>query len=113
MIRQIEIPRITDFSGINYFVGGNENKQVCTINCEDFRQTFKKLTIPKQLDVLFQYMKDRSDGGLYKKEGNRTIGEYFGVGKDLIGDRLKRLEEAEKIFKLSELDKYYKLKECY
>lgn len=72
---------------------------------------FKKLIRQEQLKELFNYMKNKSDGGLYKKEGNRTIGEHFKVGKDLIGRLLKELEETEKIFKLTELDKYYKLKE--
>ena len=72
---------------------------------------FKKLIRQEQLKTLFEYMKDKSEGGLYKKEGNRTIGERFGVGKDLIGRLLKELEDTEKIFKLTELDKFYKLKE--
>lgn len=54
-------------------------------------------------------MKNKSEGGLYKKEGNRIIGEWFGVGKDLIGKLLKELEDMQYIGKLTDLDRYYKI----
>jgi hypothetical protein len=106
-------PQLVDFSGINYFGGGNKVKQVCSINPSDFQTSFKKLSTEMRLKVLHKYMKDRSKGGLYKKEGSRTIGEYFGVGKDMIATLIKTLEQNKKIISLSDLDKYYKVKEEY
>jgi hypothetical protein len=104
---------LTDMTAINYFrfkFGGEIlNKQVCTTNVENNRQNFKKLVKQQQLKTLFLYIKDRTKAGLYKKEGNRVIGEYFGVGKDLIGSLIKQLEDQKYIGKLNELDKFYKL----
>jgi len=104
---------ITDMTGVNYFklrCGGLIlNKPVCDTNDEKKRQNFKRLNKNEQLRLLFVYIKDRTKAGLYKKEGNRVIGEYFGVGKDLIGKLVKDLEAAKYIGKLNELDKYYKL----
>ena len=78
---------------------------------EKKRQNFKKLTKSEQLKTLFYYMKERTKDNLYKKEGNRVIGEHFGVGKDLIGGLIKTLENTQNIVKLTELQKYYKIME--
>ena len=104
---------LTDMTAVNYFkfkIGGFLKKEpagqeIAEIN----RQNFKKLVKQQQLKTLFIYIKDRTKAGLYKKEGNRVIGEYFGVGKDLIGKLIKDLEDQKYIGKLSELDKFYKL----
>lgn len=109
----IKIPQLVDFTAVNYFLnktGGVLEKEVISKeNDEIKRQNFKKLVKEEQLKVLFNYIKSKTEAGLYKKEGNRVIGEWFGVGKDLIGRLLKTLEDSKHIGKLTELDKYYKI----
>lgn len=100
-------------TGVNYFLnksGGVLKKEViCKENDEEKRQNFKKLNRQNQLKTLFNYIKNKTESGLYKKEGNRIIGEHFNVGKDLIGRLLKDLEAQQYIAKLTDLDKYYKI----
>lgn len=106
-------PKLTDMTAVNYFLnksgGVNRKAPNQEENDENKRQNFKKLVKQEQLKVLFNYIKSKTKGGLYKKEGNRIIGEYFNVGKDLIGRLLKTLEDSEYIGRLNDLDKYYKL----
>lgn len=107
----IKIPLLIDttgIEGINKMFGGLSQTTPILLKKE---LEFKKLVKEERLRVLFNYMKDKSEGGLYKKEGDRVIGSYFGVSKDTIRKLLNELEDTERIFKLSELDKYYKLKE--
>jgi hypothetical protein len=109
----IKIPELNDMTGINYFKVKSgvvlKKEVICKENDEEKRQNFKKLIRSEQLKMLFNYMKSKKEGCLYKKEGNRVIGEWFGVGKDLIGRLLKELESKEYICKLNELDKFYKI----
>lgn len=100
-------------TGINYFKiksGGVIENTIPEGQIEETkRQNFKKLTKSEQLKTLFNYIKSKTENGLYKKEGNRVIGEYFNVGKDLIGRLLKELEVSEHIAMLTELDRFYKI----
>lgn len=109
----IKKPLLTDMTGINYFKyknGGVILKDVDISKIqEEKRQNFKKLNKHEQLKTLFNYIKEKTEGGLYKKEGNRVIGEYFSVGKDLIGKLLKELETSKHITMLTELDRFYKI----
>lgn len=93
----------------NKFGGVFENRVFVQENANEKRQNFKQLVKVEQLKALFNYLKSKSQGGLYKKEGNRVIGECFNVGKDLIGKLIKELENGQYIAKLNELDKYYKI----
>lgn len=112
---------ITDFSGINYFKqkhgGGKKEALTSAELVEKFRQDFKKLDVNFRLKILFHYIKMKTQGGIYKKEGNATIGKYFGVGKDLINGYIGKLKETKHIEELTEIDiqklknehTYYKL----
>jgi hypothetical protein len=100
-------------TGVNYFKYKNGGVLIKGVHEEENndlkRQNFKKLNKVEQLKLLFNYIKSKTESGLYKKEGNRIIGEYFSVGKDLIGKLLKDLENQQYIAKLTDLDKYYKI----
>jgi site-specific DNA-adenine methylase len=101
---------ITDFSGINYFCGGKIEKGFNSVEfVESYRQDFKKLDTTYRLKVLFYYIKNKTYDGIYKKEDNRIIGQYFNCGKDLINNLLKKLVDDGCIKLLSEID-IYKLK---
>jgi hypothetical protein len=106
---------ITDMTGVNYFkqrYGGEKVKPLTSHQIvEKLRQDFKLLDEPMKLKALFYYIKDRTKDGLYKKEDNRVIGEYFGVGKDTINTRVKKLIDLKYISRLSELDLFRELKE--
>lgn len=102
-------------TGINYFKKslGDQNKKPPTSAeiVKNFSQDFKNLTDAMKLKVLFHYIKDRTKQGLYKKEDNRLIGDYFGVNKETIRTRINKLIELEYLKKLNELDLFKELKE--
>jgi hypothetical protein len=76
---------------------------------ENYRQDFKKLDTAYRLKVLFYYIKNKTHDGIYKKESNVIIGQFFDCGKDLINGLLKRLVDEGCIKQLSEID-IYKIK---
>lgn len=102
---------MTGIEGIRKLFGVSIQKEVTLGEIrEKKRQNFKNLAKEEQRKLLFIYIKSKSEGGLYKKEGNRVIASHFNVGKDLIGRLLKTLEfESSHICKLNDLDNYYKL----
>lgn len=111
-VHEIEVPVLKDMSAINYF---RDKKGIELINTPTVPENaciyMLKLVQSERLRVLFNYMKSKSNGGLYKKENNAKIGEHFNCNRNIISGLLKELEKTEKIFKLTDLDKYYKLKE--
>lgn len=102
-------------TGINYFKKtlGDQNERLPTSAeiVENFSQEFKNLTDYMKLKVLFHYIKDRTKQGLYKKEDNRLIGDYFSVNKETIRTRINKLIELGYLKKLNELDLFKELKE--
>jgi len=101
---------ISHFGGcVNNFGGGNIIPLNTDIFLENSRQNFKSATKEKQLKLLFYYIAGNSKNGIYKKEDNRNIGEYFGVGKDLIQNRFNKLTEDGHMVKLQ--NKLYKISE--
>ncbi|MGL5710012.1 MAG: hypothetical protein ACRCW9_04110 [Cetobacterium sp.] len=80
---------------------------------EKYRQNYKSLNLEMQKEILFYYCLIKSENGIYKKESNRNLGEYFGVGKDTIATRLKQLIDSKHIENVTGLVLYKILKEDY
>lgn len=95
-------------SGIHHFgckIGEKVEKTIKSIDfVEKYRQNYKNLNLEMQKEILFYYILHKSENGLYKKESNRNLGEYFGVGKDTISNRLKQLTDSKHIVTLSEFE---------
>jgi hypothetical protein len=111
-VHELKSPVLTDMTAINYFRNKKGIELINTpISKENACIYIKKLVPEQRLKVLYEYMKEKSNGGLYKKETNTEIGKHFNCNRNIIADLLKELENTKRIFKLNELDKYYKLKE--
>ncbi|RPJ79855.1 MAG: hypothetical protein EHM20_00250 [Alphaproteobacteria bacterium] len=54
-------------------------------------------------------MKDKAIDGIYTKEGNRLISNYFYCGKDLISERFNELLSIGWISEIVEMNRKYKL----
>jgi hypothetical protein len=76
---------------------------------EKNRQNFKNLTKQSQFEMLYNYMKSKSDSDIYTKEGDRKIAGYFQCGKDLINQRFKDLLTIGWISEIVEMNRKYKL----
>lgn len=73
------------------------------------RQNFKDKGQETQLKMLYLYIVKMSDNGIYKKEGYAKIGEFFGVGKDLIQTRFAKLVNDGYLIELKQMNKFYKI----
>jgi hypothetical protein len=94
--------------------GGGECDVISPENIENYtdenRQDFKNKSKQTQFEMLYQYMRNKADpDNIYTKEGNREIGNYFNVGKDLISQRFRELLELNWISEVTELNRKYKL----
>lgn len=105
---------LTDFSAIRHFEefgGGNdktpENPSFSIENPKNFKSASKE----NQLKILYGYMLNKSDNGIYKREGGRQIAEHFGVSKDVIQDRFNELLERGLVIELKQMNRFYKIKE--
>ena len=59
--------------------------------------------------MLYAYIVKMSEDGIYKKEGYTKIGEFFGVGKDLIQARFEKLIKNEYLIELKQMNRFYKI----
>jgi len=104
--------KITSFEAIEHFgLYGGEKKTDTEMPVLDeiTRQNFKTAGVKKQQKLLLQYIKERSENGVWKKEGNRIIGDFFGVGRDLVQNRFNQLIELGYLVEMIEMNRFYKI----
>ena len=103
---------ITSFEAMTHFGrfgGGKVSTPKMPVLDEITRQNFKMAGVGTQQKLLLQYIKERSENGRWKKEGNRIIGDFFGVGRDLIQNRFNQLIEAGYLIELTNMNRFYEI----
>lgn len=100
---------------------GNENTRNSIENDEilfDYKQYKLKIKQVNSNDlrakILYYYLKSKTKNGIFKKESNKIIGNYFGCKQDLIRDTFNYLKKLEYIDHVNDIDihevkSYYKI----
>jgi hypothetical protein len=103
---------ITSFEAITHFGlygGGKVSTPKMPVLDEITRQKFKTTSTETQKKLLYVYICERSENGVWKKEGNRVIGEFFCVGRDLIQNRFSQLVNDGYLVELKDISRFYKI----
>ena len=107
--------RFTDLINNNDFdFDFNNTLEIDTIKQEKIIESqFSKLKEVDQLNILYEYIKERSKNGIYIKESNRNLATSiqdlgYEVGKDYINKIFKKLVELEWLTE-NEVNKKYNL----
>lgn len=104
--------KIESFEAIAHFErfgGGFRKTSEIDVLDDSKRKNFKNEGQETQLKMLYLYVVKMSENGIYKKEGFAKIGDFFGVGKDLIQVRFNKLVEDKYLIEIKQMNRFYKV----